>query len=727
MTRLEIKEFNMSFGEHSDVPAAMPCSLYTALRGAGLIPDPYYGRNAEELLRHMSGAAVFTARFDATVATVTEKHAYLRISGVDTVAEIYLNDSLLGKTDNIHRTYIYDVKGKLSVGENRITVKCLPEGITSSGKPIFTLGTDYSSPMPDMGIIGGVELITAEHAIIDGVTLSQKHEGGAVTVGIKIDTLGQSDGMRAVATLVSSAGQIYYGGITRGYGSITIRDPLYWWPHGLGVQNLYRLTVNLYGDTDIEDTYECRIGLRTVEIEEGSTRVKINGTSVLPMGAIFSPECNILAARGRERAERIVTAAVAANHNSLILPAEGVYPTDAMLELCDEAGIMLFANSPACPDKSEYDSCVRGFTDQLMRVATHPSLVGVILGEQSDISDAIYTAVRTKAPDAACAQASVMGLDDSLPSVISYPADRTMAAVCDGREQNPFSATVEWQTGGRSRDFFARIFENYLCPTDMRGITYATQLVAADEIERRIDAARLDAGRGASAFYSRFADPRPAVSDGAVDYLGRPRASYYRAADLFAPVLAIGAYSGGRVKISVSNERKSELIGELYYKLIDSKNNLVRADSIPVEVKRGETLTVEEIDLTHSVIGHEREYYLEYGVKEDTVIHSKRTLLFTKPKYFELSEPNIRTKIIGSDREFSILISSTAYARGVHLDFDGVSAVFDDNFFDITSPAPMKVHFRLAGGATSAEHLSTLLRVESLYDLGYSDTKKANN
>ena len=724
MTRLEIKEFNMSFGEHSDLPVTMPCSLYSALRGAGLIPDPYYGKNAEELLRNMSGAAVFSARFDASVATVTEKYAYLRISGVDTVAEIYLNGSLLGKADNIHRTYVYDVKGKLLVGENSITVKCLPEGITSSGKPIFTLGTDYSSPMPDMGIIGGVELITAEHAIIEGVTLSQKHEGGAVTVGIKIDTLGQADGMRAVATLVSSAGQIYYGGITHGYGSITVRDPLFWWPRGLGVQNLYRLTVNLYGDTDIEDTYECRIGLRTVEIEEGSTRVKLNGMSILPMGALFSPECNILAARGRERAERIVTAAAAANHNAFILPAEGVYPIDAMLELCDEAGIMLFAKAPTCPGASECESCTRGFADQMMRVATHPSFVAVLLDEESEISDAIYTAVRTKAPDAVAISAGGVRVDGDLAGTVSYPADRTMAAVCGGREQNPFSATVEWQTGGRSRDLFASIFEGYLCPTDMRGITYATQTVAADKIERRIDAARLTAGREVSAFYSRFTDPRPAVSDGAVDFFGRARASYYRAAAMLAPVLAIAVYDRGRVKISVSNERKSDLTGELYYKLLDAKNNLIRADSFEITAPRGEVVTVEEIDLTHSVIGHEREYYLEYGVKEDTVIHSKRTLLFTKPKYFEFADPAIRTKIIGSDREFSILLSATAFARGVHLDFDGVDATFDNNFFDVTSPAPMKIHFRLNGGATSAEHLSTLLRVESLYDIGDTTTKK---
>lgn len=717
MTRLEIKEFNMSFGEYKDVAAVMPCSLYSALRGAGLIPDPYYGRRAEELLGNMSGDADFVARFNATAQTVTQKYAYLVVRGVDTVAEIYLNDCLLGKTDNVNRKYIYDVKGAIKVGENTLTVRCLAEGLTSSGKPAFTLGTDYSSPMPDMGILGGAELLTFESAAVSGVTLSQKHDGGSVTVGIKLDMLGGADGVRAVATLVSGAGQIYYGGITHGYGSITVRDPLYWWPRGLGVQNLYRLTVNLYGETDIVDTYECRIGLRTVEAD-GGTRVKLNGISILPMGALLTPECNLLAARTGSRAERIVEAAVAANHNSLYISSDGVYPTDRFLELCDEAGIMLFAETPLCPPVSERDSAVTGFSDELMRVATHPSLVAVAERESSEISDALYTAARTKAPDAVYASAGDALWGRDLPSVIAYPSDRTLSAIGEGSQLNPHSAVIEWQTSGKSLELFPRIAERYLCPTDPKGLTYATQMVAADLAEERIIRARLSAGATESAFYSRLIDPRPAVSDGALDYFCRPRALLHRAADLFAPILAIGVYDGGRVTFYVSNERKSDLTAELYYRLLDNKNNTLRTDSMEITAPRGGTCAVLELDLSHSVTGHETEYYLEYGLKEGTTVHSRRTLLFTKPKYLELCDPTIRTKIVGSDREFALMLSATAFARGVSLDLEGVDAVFDDNFFDVTSPAPMKIHFRTQGGVTSAEHLSTLLRVRSLYDLG---------
>jgi beta-mannosidase len=42
--------------------------------------------------------------------------------GLDTLAEIYLNDILLAKTNNMHRTWRFDCKSLLNRGENRIRI-----------------------------------------------------------------------------------------------------------------------------------------------------------------------------------------------------------------------------------------------------------------------------------------------------------------------------------------------------------------------------------------------------------------------------------------------------------------------------------------------------------------------------------------------------------------------------------------------------------------------------
>jgi hypothetical protein len=56
--------------------------------------------------------------------------------------------------------------------------------------------------------------------------------------------IGDKSEVRAVATLVSPTGKIYYSGLADGSGAISIPDPLLWWPSGMGVPNLYDLAVN---------------------------------------------------------------------------------------------------------------------------------------------------------------------------------------------------------------------------------------------------------------------------------------------------------------------------------------------------------------------------------------------------------------------------------------------------------------------------------------------------
>ena len=171
------------------------------------------------------------------------------------------------------------------------------------------------------GVLGKVELLRFSYAMINGLTVTEKHENGTVTLGLRLETVGGIDNVRAVATLVSGSGQIYYGGLTRGRGSILVRDPLYWWPRGLGIQNLYRLTVNLYGDTEVEDTLEVFIGLSSITtVGGGSALLEANGVRFLPMGAVFRPDSACDPVIARKKTEAAVISAARAGFNTLVVP-----------------------------------------------------------------------------------------------------------------------------------------------------------------------------------------------------------------------------------------------------------------------------------------------------------------------------------------------------------------------------------------------------------------------
>jgi beta-mannosidase len=47
---------------------------------------------------------------------------YLVAKGIDTVSSVYINDKLIGTTDNMFVRYKFDVKPVLKTGENKIRI-----------------------------------------------------------------------------------------------------------------------------------------------------------------------------------------------------------------------------------------------------------------------------------------------------------------------------------------------------------------------------------------------------------------------------------------------------------------------------------------------------------------------------------------------------------------------------------------------------------------------------
>ena len=87
------------------VPAQVPGSVYHDLLCAGKIPDPFYRDNENEALKLMEHDFVYTRSFCADAALLHCGTVLLRCDGLDTLAEILLNGSPVGRADNMHRTW----------------------------------------------------------------------------------------------------------------------------------------------------------------------------------------------------------------------------------------------------------------------------------------------------------------------------------------------------------------------------------------------------------------------------------------------------------------------------------------------------------------------------------------------------------------------------------------------------------------------------------------------
>lgn len=675
MVRREIKQFELIY-EGGRYECSVPCSTKSVLSATGAELD------------RIGSSVRFESKIYVDDVALAMKNFYIRIKGISMPARIYINDSLSYRVDGVTPVYNLDVSGMLSHGDNLLSIRF----DQVDGEILYA------------GLPEPVELIRFSSAIIDRVHLTQTHGESGVTLGVKLDLIGDPSSVRAVATLVSSAGQIYYSGLTKGEGEIRVKDPLYWWPRGLGVQNIYRLTVNLYGESDIEDTAEIRLGFRTANhTDEGN--LIINDTTVIPMGAVFIPDGDPDRSISDRKSSSAVTAASMSGCNCLCLPLGAPIPSDKFYEMCDVHGITVI---------EEHDILDEAVVESLRHRANHPSLCLIDLVGEGDRTEEI-SLLRAALPELSVRCVSSKPVYFGEPSL---PSMKTIRATIPEDERSLFSYSIEAiaDQGAISR-MLHMVADRYPYPHDLSAFAYASALAAAHDVGEEIKRSRLSGGRSGRSVFYRLTDSEMSISPSAIDVRGRWKPLQYYSLRHFEPVAVYADYKDGTVSFAASCQRRTACVGTLEYRIADASNYTIFKDSVPCEIGAMEATQLHSAKIDEYIKGHEREYYLEYYIKEGSFVLSKKTMLFVPEKHFMFKKPKIKAVVTGQDRRFSLTISSDVFVKDMEIDFDGVDVVFEDNYFDMTSEAPIKINFTVTGGIETTYHLKDVLEMRSVFDL----------
>ena len=391
--------------EYRAIPARVPGSVYHDLLAANRIPDPFYRDNENGALRLMENSFVYSRSFDIGEELLHCEQVLLRCEGLDTVAEIYLNGSLVGRADNMHRIWEFDAKPLLRTGENRIEVRFdsptayirsayaeNPADGSSDAMVGFPLlrkahcmfGWDWGPRLPDAGIWRDISLIGFDTARIRDVLILQQHGESRVTLRVQSHLERISDGEFTVSVCVTGPDGRRFTG-TGADCEIVIDDPQLWWPAGFGEQPLYTVEVLLRSPRCELDSWRRRIGLRTMTVSRRkdawgeSFSHCVNGTDLFAMGADYIPEDNLLPRMSRERTRRLLEDARAANMNCIRVWGGGFYPGDDFYDLCDELGLLVWQDFMfACAvynltEDFEENICAE-FRDNIRRLRHHASL-----------------------------------------------------------------------------------------------------------------------------------------------------------------------------------------------------------------------------------------------------------------------------------------------------------------------------------------------------------------
>ena len=719
MIKSEIKDFTISFAKCGSIPCSAPATLFSVLKDRGVFTYP---KSEEEAFAHQGyfdSPCEFSSAFDMTDTDIKRKYIYLRFHGIDGVADIYLNGEKLLSVDNSHRVWTVDIKGHCRVGKNDLRLVFHPD--IGYGKSTHQLESEYGFPILDAGITGKVELLKFNNAIVDNITVIEALDGDTATIHLSLETLGNHDSVKAVATLISGAGQVYYGGFSKGQSSIQVRNPLYWWPRGLGVQNIYRLTINLYGDNDIVDTCEYKIGICNLGINDsGSGALCVaNGVGFMPRGVYYTSADDIASSITDEKTDALVIAAAKAWCNTLVVSGSGGFASERLLSACDAHGITVWQELPYVPREAtmDADGYKMAVTSALKRISHHPCMAAVV--DSTGSSEIVNLQLLCK--NAAPSLSFISCEDYTRITMASYPAipcDRALSRIAPAGS-NLFSEEMEWHGKENMEMMLVDASREYLYAENLSDFAYLTRLVQANKITDYVRAERVCRNLGGAAIISRLADSRPTVSDSMVDYFCTPKALLSYASSFFAPILLIPKVDGGKVSFAISNERRQAFEGFIYYRILDSQNNLVYHSSDDVSVPEMSTLAFEGRDFSEIIAGHEKEYYLEYGLREGAATVSKATLLFVKPKRFEFVDPGIKVQISGVGRSYTLNVSAEAFAKDVEIYFEGVDVILSENYFDITSPAPIKISLVTTSSVgISSFELEDALRVRCVNTIG---------
>ncbi len=360
---------------YPEIPASVPGNLEIDLEKAGKIENPFYGRNFQnrdcEYL-HMFYYKTFV--YDGAL-----EDPELVFEGLDTIADIFLNGTFIGRGDNMLVERRFEPGSALKVGENTLLVHIRPAVIEARRYPItlnegaqkyhyeslyirkapHMYGWDIMPRIVSGGIWRPVYLRERKGDRITelyGYTVRADAKSGAARLCFIYNTELTSDDISLYGIEISGKcgdSEFSYKSPLWHSGSridLDVKDARLWWPKNAGEANVYELTAVLFKNGCETDRIVTSFGIRTVELErtsvtnekgEGQFRFIINGKPVFCMGTNWVP-VDALHSRDAERLPRILPMLSDTGCNIIRIWGGNVYENELVYDYCDKNGIMIW-------------------------------------------------------------------------------------------------------------------------------------------------------------------------------------------------------------------------------------------------------------------------------------------------------------------------------------------------------------------------------------------------
>ncbi|MGB9006470.1 MAG: hypothetical protein WCB96_12165, partial [Candidatus Aminicenantales bacterium] len=301
-------------------PAAVPGCVLTDLRKNGLVGDPYL-RSHENALQWIGERDwEYRTAFALQAADLQTERLELVFQGLDTLADVFLNNNPVLKADNFYRQWVVDVHSYARAGENELRIVFyatrpyiemrkkrapwkLPEDFAYIRKPPYHYGWDWGPVFLTAGIwrpaflrLGNGPYIESVQVVTDALDDQLARLRLVCQVKAALPAKATLEAEIKEAGVKTARELSFKMGSQRVEVPLEVKSPRRWWCAGLGEPFLYTAELALRVAGGLPDRREQRFGLRTLKIvqtpdEKGSSfYVELNGRPVFMKGANTIPQ-----------------------------------------------------------------------------------------------------------------------------------------------------------------------------------------------------------------------------------------------------------------------------------------------------------------------------------------------------------------------------------------------------------------------------------------------------
>ena len=396
------------------ITASVPGTIEEALFKVGKLPDLTVGTNVEAAWELEYGDWWYRKEFDIGENDLSQDVSLL-FSGVDTIAEVFINGTLVGAPQNMMIEHEFSVTNQLKIGSNEVVVHIFSpllwvenkeyaaeysqvEGSMESiwiRKPAHMYGWDIAPRVVSAGMHRSVSLawrpkIRIREWWLETVSIGSGGSPAALLLHYVLSEAPRGRNFQLNCKLVSPDGKTDYEfsqtpTFLSGVLPVNIAEPELWQPVGMGDALLYEVTFGIEVEGVQTDVHSGRHGIRSIELkyQQGSDKNSqfefwINEHPIVVMGTNWVP-LDFLHSRDKDRLTRAFQLAKDSGVNMLRCWGGGLYEDTEFFELCDQAGILVWQDfSLACaryPQSHDFLETIQDEAESIVKkIRGHASL-----------------------------------------------------------------------------------------------------------------------------------------------------------------------------------------------------------------------------------------------------------------------------------------------------------------------------------------------------------------